>query len=126
WRAAARSFSDLTLIGQPTFNVSDEGRPPERYSGAYVSAHLFRMIRQQPIVGRTFTADHDRFGGPPDVVLGYGIWQTRYGGGSGIIGPTIRVNDLQATVIGVMPEGLLFPPNTDLWLPMGQATLPQG
>src|SRR3979409_2294194 len=36
WRAQAHSFSDVTLIGQPTFNVSEEGRAPERYAGAYV------------------------------------------------------------------------------------------
>jgi putative ABC transport system permease protein len=126
WRAQAHSFSDVTLIGQTTFNVSEEGRAPERYAGAYVSANMFRLIGEQPVFGRGFTPDDDRFGGPPDVVLGYGMWQTRYGGDRSIIGRSIKVNLLIATVVGVMPEGMKFPPNTDLWLPMGQATLPRG
>jgi putative ABC transport system permease protein len=41
WRASARSFSDVSLMGQPPFNVSEEGRPPERYAGAIVSANTF-------------------------------------------------------------------------------------
>src|SRR5262249_34414299 len=49
-----------------------------------------------------------------------------YGGDPGIIGKTIRVDELLATVSGVMPEGVRFPPNTDLWLPMGQSTIVQG
>jgi predicted permease len=43
-----------------------------------------------------------------------------------MIGRTIKVDDLIATVAGVMPKGMMFPPNTDIWLPMGQSTLVQG
>jgi putative ABC transport system permease protein len=126
WRASARTFSDMTLMGQPTLNVSEEGRPPERYAGAVVSANLFRLIGEKPLLGPGFTTDDDRFGAPPRVVIGYGMWQSRYGGDPGMIGRTIKVDDLIATVAGVMPKGMMFPPNTDIWLPMGQSTLVQG
>src|SRR4029077_4268406 len=76
--------------------------------------------------GLGFTPEDDKFGAPPRVVIGYGMWQTRYGGDRDIIGKTIRVDDLQASIAGVMPEGMKFPPNTDIWLPMGQSTLVQG
>ena len=49
WRASAKTFSDMTLMGQPTLNVSEEGRPPERYAGAVVSANLFRLIDEKPL-----------------------------------------------------------------------------
>ncbi|MEO8259793.1 MAG: ABC transporter permease [Acidobacteriota bacterium] len=126
WRASARTFSELTLFGRPILNVSEEGRAPERYAGAIVSANLFRLIGEQPLLGPGFTADDDRFGAPPRVVIGYGMWQTRYGGDPGMIGRTVKVDDLIATVSGVMPKGMMFPPNTEIWLPMGQATLVRG
>ena len=126
WRASARTFSDMTLMGQPTLNVSEEGRPPERYAGAVVSANLFRLIGEKPFLGPGFTDDDDRFSAPPRVVIGYGMWQTRYGGDPGMIGRTIKVDDLIATVAGVMPKGMMFPPNTEIWLPMGQSTLVRG
>src|SRR6266571_96961 len=40
WRDQAKTFSDLCLMGQPALNVSDEGRPPERYAGAIASANI--------------------------------------------------------------------------------------
>ena len=126
WRASARTFSDMSLLGQPTLNVSEAGRPPERYPGAVVSANLFKLIGEQPILGSGFTPEDDKFSAPPRVVLGYGIWQTRYGGDKEIVGKAIKVDDLLATVAGVMPQGMRFPPNTDIWLPMGQSTLVRG
>jgi len=126
WRAAAKTFSDLSLMGQPPFNVSEEGHAPERYNGAYVSANLFRLIGQPALIGRGFIPEDDEDGASPVVVIGYGIWQSRYGGERSVLGRTIKVNDLPAAVVGVMPPGMQYPPNTDLWLPLGQATITRG
>ena len=126
WRAAARSFSDVSLMAQPTFNVSEQGTSPERYNGAYVSANTFRLIGAQVLLGRGFIPEDDLEGAVPVVVLGYSMWQSRYAGNRGVLGKTIKINDLLATVVGVMPPGMQFPPNTDLWLPLGQATINRG
>ena len=125
-REAAKSFSDISLMGQPPFNVSEQGTSPERYNGAYVSANTFRLIGAQAVLGRGFIAEDDLDGATPVVVLGFNIWQSRYAGDKGVLGKTIKVNDLPATVVGVMPQGMQFPPNTDLWLPLGQATVNRG
>src|SRR5688572_5543266 len=126
WRAAARSYSDVSLMAQPTFNVSEQGASPERYNGAYVSANTFRLIGAQTLLGRGFIPEDDLDGATPVVVLGFNIWQSRYAGDKSVLGKTIKVNDLPATVVGVMPQGMQFPPNTDLWLPFGQATINRG
>ena len=52
------------------------------------------------------------------MLLGNGVWQNRYGGDPAMIGRTIKVNEQPATVIGVMPEGIKFPINTDIWMPL--------
>ena len=54
------------------------------------------------------------------VILGNGIWKNRYGSDPGVIGRSIKVNDVPSIVIGVMPEGFKFPNNADLWLPLVQ------
>jgi putative ABC transport system permease protein len=126
WRVAARSFSDMSLFGQPPLNVSEEGRPPERYAGAIMSASTFRLLGVAPLLGRTFTDHEDLEGAAPSVILGYSVWQTRYGGQPSVVGRNIKVNDALATVIGVMPKGMQFPPNTDVWLPLSQATIVRG
>jgi predicted permease len=122
WKAS-RSFSDMTLLAQPSFNVGDEGKAPDRYNGAYVSANMFRLIGEQAVLGRAFIPEDDLVGAAPVVVLGYSIWQSRYAGDRAILGRTIRINDLVATVVGVMRPGMQFPPNTDLWLPFETATI---
>ena len=126
WREAAKSFSDMSLIAQPSFNVSEPGTAPERYSGAYISTNAFHVIGTKALLGRGFIAEDDLDGARPVVVLGYSIWQSRYAGDPNVLGKTIKVNDLLATVVGVMPPGMQFPPNTDLWLPFGQATINRG
>src|SRR5262245_32318841 len=117
WRDAQRSFSDLAVWSVGTMNVSDEGRPPERYNGAYFSANGFKVFRQRPILGRDFLPEDDKPGAIPVVMLGAGIWKSRYGLDPSIVGRVIRVNEVPATVIGVMPEVMKFP-DADIWMPL--------
>jgi putative ABC transport system permease protein len=118
WRRSARSFAGLAAFGNTVMNISDAGRTPERYSGPYISANAFALIGQQPLLGRDFTADDDRPGAEPVVILGHGVWRTRYGSDPSIVGRTIKVNEVLSTVVGVMPEGFKFPVNADLWVPI--------
>ena len=83
-----------------------------------MSANAFHLIGQRPLLGRDFTADDDRPGAEPVVILGNGVWKTRYGSDPSIVGRTIKVNEVASTVIGVMPEGFKFPVNADLWVPL--------
>jgi predicted permease len=124
WRERSRSFSHITArLGTP-INVSDNERLPERFQGDYVSWNFFRMIGQKPIIGRDFEQSDDVPGAEPVVILGYGPWQTRYGGDPGVLGRSIRVNSRPAIIVGVMPQGMKFPNNDDLWIPL--SVLPPG
>lgn len=117
-RAASRTFASLAVYGGETMNVSDEGRPPERYVGSLISADSFRVLGASPMLGRDFLPDEDRPGAAPVVMLGSGVWRNRYGSDPGILGRTIRINERPAVIIGVMPDGFRFPNNADLWQPV--------
>jgi predicted permease len=118
WKAQTKTFQDLGAFSLETINLSDQGNVPERYSGGRLTANTFALIGQKPMLGRDFLPDEDKPGSATVVILGHGIWKTRYGKDPGIIGRPIRVNDIPATVIGVMPEGMKFPLNEDLWMPL--------
>jgi predicted permease len=118
WRRSVRSFTGIAAFATTVINLSDPGRTPEQYSGPYISANAFRVIGQRPLLGRDFTDDDDRPGAAPVVILGHGVWKTRYGSDPSIIGRTIKVSEVPATVIGVMPEGFKFPINADVWEPL--------
>src|SRR5215471_6415822 len=42
WRDGAKSIAGMTMWGSYTWNVSDAGRDPDRYSGAYISPNVFQ------------------------------------------------------------------------------------
>jgi len=118
YRRATRTFSGLAAYSGGVMNVSDQGRAPERFMGPYISANAFALIGQRTQLGRDFLPEDDRPGAPAVVILGNGIWKTRYGSDPSIIGQAIKINDIVSSVIGVMPEGIKFPNNADLWLPL--------
>ncbi len=120
WRGAARTLSGMSFVFQGSFNLSDEGGVPEQYSGAYVSANMFKLIGERPALGRDFGPEDDRAGGPPVVMLGSSVWKLRYGSSPTVLGRTVRLNGLTATIIGVMREGMRFPFETDVWMPTSQ------
>jgi putative ABC transport system permease protein len=118
WRAAAKSFADMAAYTGATMNVSDEGKAPERFRGSLISANAFRLLGQAPVLGRDFMPEDDRPGAAAVVMLGNGMWKSRYASDSGIVGRTVRINDAPSVVIGVMPEDFKFPFNADLWQPL--------
>ncbi len=118
WRRDQRAFQDLGAWSGTAMDLTEPGRLPERFRGTYVSANTFRLLGQQPLIGRDFAPDEDRPGAESVVILGHGVWRDRYGADPGVIGRVIRVNEVPATIVGVMPEGMKFPTNSDLWQPL--------
>src|SRR5262249_7166658 len=78
--------------------------------------NLFQVIGQKPILGRDFTAEDEKVGADPVALLGYGLWERRYGKNPSIVGKTIRINEVATTVIGIMPRGFNFPGDAELWV----------
>jgi predicted permease len=125
WRAAARTFSGISLVQMGPVNFSADDRVPDQYDGVYISWNGFSLIGTQPAIGRSFVAEDDRAGSPPVMLLSYTVWQSRYGGDRSVVGRTIRANSEPATIIGVMPPGMEFPFNSDVWLPLAQRATAQ-
>jgi hypothetical protein len=92
-----------------------------QYFGPFAASNLFSLIGQRPILG-DFSPEDDRPSAPV-VILSHGWWMSRYGGDPAVIGRTITVNGLQPTIIGVMAPGMKFPPNSELWMPVGQTSI---
>ena len=90
----------------------------ERIRCGEASAGFLRVLGVQPALGRYFTPSEDRPGGPPVVMLSYGMWKGRYGGRPDILGQTLDLGGRTHTIIGVMPR-LRLPgePAFDIWTP---------
>ena len=118
WRAEATSFSGIAAYSEPVMTVGDPELATERFLGARVSANTFRLLGVEPLLGRDFRDEDDRPGAPPVVMLGHALWTSRYGADPAVLGRVVRVNDVPATVVGVMPPGFEFPMWAELWQPL--------
>jgi predicted permease len=124
WQERARSFSTVAGITYRSFTVS-EGGDADRYSGGAISHELFPLLGTSPTLGRGFTAEDDRQGAEPVVLISDDLWKRRYDSDPKIIGRAIQVNSRPHTVIGVMPPRFRFPENQYLWLPLSEFAISQ-
>src|SRR5687768_165694 len=127
YRDQQKTMSSFSAYYTGTVNVSGEVEA-ERFSGAFVTAPALEMTRVRPFLGRTFQPGEDSPSGPRVAILGYGMWQRRFGSDSAILGKALRANGVPYTIIGVMPEGFLYPDNAAIWLPLqlDPVALPRG
>ena len=100
-----------------TVNLSDDRGLPERAQHALVLGDAFAVFGQQPLTGRGFTAADERQGAPAVAIIAHHIWQNRYAEDPAAIGSTLRVNGVPAIIVGVMPAGIRFPGNAEVWTP---------
>ncbi len=119
WRTQNHVFEKIGVYNRESYNLTGTGEA-ERIITGQVSADLFAALRVNPALGRLFTNDEDKPGGPPVVLLSYPLWQRRFGGQPSILNQPITLNNKSYTVIGVMPEGYQFPSRVDMWVPVGQ------
>ncbi len=78
----------------------------ERVNGDLVTGGFFQVLGLRPAYGRLFTPDDDRVpSGHPIVVLGYGFFESRFGGDPSVVGRSVNVNNHPMTIVGVAPKG---------------------
>jgi putative ABC transport system permease protein len=122
WRKASRSLDDLAAIQNAPINLTagPNGHiDPEELKAERVTANLFPMLGVQAIVGRTFRPEEDQPGHANFALLGYALWQRRFGADPAIAGKSIRLRDQPYTVVGVLPSNFaVMEAGVDLFLPL--------
>ena len=98
------------------------GDKPERVRGAVVSGNYFDVLGVKPLIGRTFLPEEDHTpNSHPVAVIGYGLWQRRFGSDPHAVGQTITLNEHDFTIIGVTPPDFASPfagNAIDVWTPV--------
>jgi predicted permease len=115
WRGQTTVFNGLAGWSGADMTISDDRGMPEQARGCYLTANAFSVVGQRPLLGRDFRPEDEQPGGDRAVIVGYTIWRNRYGGDPGVIGKLTRVNGQPAVIVGVMPEGMMFPQNNEIW-----------
>lgn len=118
WRDKASVVEHVGAVRGWQPNLTDVAEP-ERLRGAAVSAGYFGALGVPPALGRVFSADDDRPGGPPIAVLSHTVWTRRFGSDPSIVGRAISIDGQPVTIVGVMPASFRPPIiEAEIWSPL--------
>lgn len=125
YRNLARTMTAVAAFTTGQQNLTGDG-DPLRVGVGFVTANTFDVLGAVPRLGRGIAEEEDQPNAAPVAVLGYRLWQTRYGGDAGIIGRKVSLNDVPVEIVGVMPDGFRLPTDftqdaaepSELWRPL--------
>ena len=117
WRSELSAVEDLGAFRTVERNLI-VGGVVEPIEVAEVSPSGFDLARVPPLLGRALVEADGQPGAPAVAVIGYDLWQRRFGGDRGVVGHVVQLGAERATVVGVMPEGFAFPVRHVLWTPL--------
>jgi putative ABC transport system permease protein len=117
WKRRNHVFQGMAALKGDLYALTGQGTP-EQIEGSPVTANLFPLLGVSPILGRNFVAQEDAPGGEKVVLIGYSLWQRRFGGDRAVVGREIWLNGEKYQIVGVMPRGIAFPDQSQLWVPL--------
>lgn len=121
WRRQSHAFTDVAAAEYwtPTLGGTDRA---EGITALHLTAGMLPMLGVQPLLGRFFTEDEDQPGRGAVVVVGYGLWQGRFGADPKVVGHRVSLDGVEYTIVGVMPASFQFAPywttHAELWAPL--------
>ncbi len=107
--AAYRWRSDLRL---------GAGAARQWLTAEHVTSGFFSVLGVGPVLGRSFTTEEERPGGPQAVILSDGAWRRSFGADPKIVGRQVSLNDQTYAIVGVMPRGFKFVEAADVFIPL--------
>src|SRR5688572_23665428 len=123
WRRENTVFEHLAVARRESFNLSGlEGRAPEQVPGGLVTANFFKVIGLTPQLGRVFTEEEDRVGGPMVCVISDRLWTRLFARDPNVLGRAVNFGNEPYTIIGVMPPQMFSPRTAEVWFPLTRRT----
>jgi putative ABC transport system permease protein len=115
FRAQTSVFEEIaTYAGW--FPIMSGDSEAERIPGIQVGDGFFKVMKGVPMLGRVFTPEEQEDGKDRVIVLGYGLWQRRFGSDPNVVGKTVSLNGRSYNIVGVMgpdfralPKSLVSP-----------------
>ena len=116
-RTQSRSLEQVAASTEDDANLTGQG-DPEREQRARVTPNFFDVLGVKPMLGTGFAPEDGTPGHDQEVVLSYGLWQSKFGGDPNIIGKQAQVNGRSLTIVGVMGKNFSYPIAANLWVPL--------
>jgi predicted permease len=106
-KAANQTLTELIAgTSLESFNFSSDGSS-EIATAFGVSGNYFKVLDVSAIAGRTIEASDEQAAAEPVAVISHGFWQRRFAGNPSVVGRTVRLNNTQVTIVGVLPPSFI-------------------
>jgi predicted permease len=109
WRGKIPAFEAVTSMypGSQPCDLTETN--PARLDCVRVESNYLALFGVQPMLGRNFTRDEDRFHAPLAALLSYGFWRSRFGAQANVLGRSISLDNPPVKIIGVLPKDFMMP-----------------
>ncbi|HKG79627.1 MAG TPA: ABC transporter permease, partial [Pyrinomonadaceae bacterium] len=114
-QASSQSFDALAIAAGSFPLVVTGAGEPMRARISYASGGFVKAMGVQPMAGRSFLPEEEKFGGPVAVMLSYGFWQKQLGGRADFGAVKLNVDGVNCNVVGILPAGFDYPTGTEIW-----------
>jgi putative ABC transport system permease protein len=116
WRERNQVFDEMAAVYPYGFDYTG-GTEPETFRSWLVSEGFFETFGVRALYGRTFDPEEYKAGNPRVVVIGYGLWQRRFGSDPNLVGQTLQLDGEPYTVVGILPPEFRFLDEKQMWAP---------
>jgi putative ABC transport system permease protein len=91
----------------------------KKVNAVAMTSSMFDTLGVQPLLGRTFTPDEQRFHGPHALIVSETFWRNALGADPEILKRSLELDGERYPIVGVMPRAFQFPNEvTQMWAPV--------
>ena len=122
WRAQQRSFTEVaaySTLNPETVSLVMDGRAQQVHR-VLASGDFFSVLGVRALMGRMLNAQDDQAGNDAVAVISAEAWRRYFGGDAGVVGRQVDMNGASFTIVGVLPEGAVYPAQGEVWLPLSR------
>jgi len=115
-------FTQLASFTRVSALTLSDGVEAESIEGEVVSASYFPLLSITPVLGRSFATDEPDGSRRAEVIIGYDLWQRRFGADPTVLGRRVSINGLACAIVGVTPRDFRgLTGRAEIWMRPGMA-----
>ena len=120
WQRSARSFQHMAAFKVQGVDFAGSGAP-EHFNGKEISSGFFSTLGTVVALGREFSPEEDRQGGPPVAIISNHLWRNRFDGSPKVLGKSLSLKGVDYTIVGVSALRFRLEGDADVYTPLGQS-----
>jgi putative ABC transport system permease protein len=117
WRQHNTTFESMSFSSFWAANLTVDDKV-QRVGIRLTTHDRLGVLGLRPLLGRGFTEEEDRPGGPNVVLISHRLWTHLFNKDPAVLGHTLSLDHDLYTVIGVLPPEADFPEPKEIWQPL--------